>query len=161
MITPHPRTRINYAKWIWQIVSWDGILPFILWAAPIAICSFVEDDGKESRAGWLAMSAIFLSSVAFIIRFCCGVRYLGTNDCVSWRGAQFICLSIGIGILWISDMVLISCYDVLWDETTSIAEILLFHTVWYSIYLPLMIIAMYPGREPIPSTQLGNWEIEC
>jgi len=157
------RTRINYAKWIWQIVSWDGILPFLLWSTPIAICSFVEDDGKESRTAWLALSAIFLSGIAFVVRFCCGLRYLSQNHCENLRGTQFICLSGGIGFLWLSDMLLIGCYDVWLNEFKTITDILLALTVWYSIYLPLMIVAMYPGREPVsePMERLGNWEVRC
>ena len=156
------RTRINYAKWIWQIVSWDGILPFILWSTPILICTFVEDNGKDdTRSAWLVLSAIFFSGIAFVVRFCCGVRYLGKNHCESWRGAQFLCLSGGIGFLWLSDMLLIGCYDVWLHEFKTVTDILLALTLWYSIYLPLMIVATYPGREPIPSTQIGNWEIEC
>jgi hypothetical protein len=33
---------------------------------------------------------------------------------------------------------------------------------FYTVYLLCMIIAMYPGREPVPQeelTRIGNWEI--
>jgi len=156
-------TRINYRSWLWRVIALDGLLPLVMWSAPIIVCWLVEDDEGDGQEASLAMTAIFLSLGALCLRFWHGTKHIGSNHCgKNFRAVQFLCFIAGIAFLWLTDMLAISCYDVWKESFDSVQEVIVFLSIWYAIYLPFMVVAMYPGREPkaTKAVRLGNWDVQ-
>jgi hypothetical protein len=104
---------------------------------------------------------VLLPIGAFFFRLIVGMRHIRANQCGPWfRGLQQLFLFVGILSLVVVDACLILQLNI--PGAAAQAEILAgFFLVTGLIYLPSMIVAMYPGREPIQTNAIGNWDVEC
>lgn len=152
------RTRVNYAKWIWRVVTWDGVVPLVMFGLPHVMRAALPNLDHARATEFF----ILPPSIALLVRLVVGYFYTTTNNCPTWlKSAQQLSLVVGIVMLALSDFFMAASVVNVGnpDENSG-------HLFWMSLFVlamafPLMIFVLYPGREPIPSTQLGNWEIEC
>jgi hypothetical protein len=147
--------RLNVSNWIIRVLTWDTILPLILIAVPHTVHWLFPQAGKV-----IEVLGVLLPIVAFFVRLPIGLRHIADNHCPPWlRAIQQVALFLGIFGLVIVDAALILQIKVL-EENGRFAMLIIFSVVTFCLYLPCMVLAMYPGYEPVPSTQIGNWKAE-
>jgi len=147
--------RINYRAWFWRVLAWDGLLPLVVLAAPYVIKTLVPDREEP------LMLAVILTAIGvFLLRWVVGAKHIAGNCCgPSTRQVQYFCFFAGLVVMLMIDAFALALHDMLQPgEFIGLAIVL---SIPFSIYLTLMTIAMYPGREPSPppGERLGNWEI--
>lgn len=131
-------------------------MPIVLIGLPHAVhWLFPQANGAIEGMG------ILLPIAAFFIRLVVGLRHIRANQCGPlFRNLQQLFLFVGILSLVVVDACLILQLNI--PGAAVRAEILTgFLLVTGCIYLPCMIVAMYPGREPIQTSAIGNWDVEC
>jgi hypothetical protein len=153
-------TRINYRAWMLRVVVWDGVIAVLLMLAPLVLQRMLIKDGQNDENERM-MWVVFIPIGAFLLRWLIGGRHLDTNHCSpNFRQFQTFCFFLGLGMMLFGDCLVLSLHDMLPADQALVPFLMLMP--FYAIYLVCMIIAMYPGREPIPAeelTRLGNWEI--
>lgn len=147
--------RIDFGFWLRRIVTWDGLLPILMWLAPWAI-----ETVLPNRRGAIEIAAVVLPIVALFLRFHSGIRQIASNRCAKlFRGVQFAVFVIGI-----LPLVLFDCFMMLAHLMPAggpmAAEDVFVCTVLLLIYLTAMTIAMYPGRLPPEPTTFAILEFE-
>ena len=159
MSEPTARTRINCTKWIWRVVTWDGVLPLVMFGLPYLIHWLLPNlDVNQELPVKIGIGVICVTGA---IRTWVVYLYIHSNACSQLvRKRQELAMVFGLTMLsgfdWFMAHLVLNGRMLAPEE-----QILGFCAVLYVMSLSLMIFALYPGREPIPSTQLGNWEIEC
>jgi hypothetical protein len=152
-----PPTRINYRAWLVRVIAWDGVLPLLLWLSPFLVRLLVPGINKDAGV----LLAVPLPICVFFIRIWFGARHIDANRCEKFRVIQYYCFLFAILVLLFVDALLLALHGELDENWAAYLSLLRDLSIPFAVYLALMAVAMYPGREPIPSTQLGNWEIEC
>ena len=149
-------SRINYRRWFWRVLAWDGILPLIVWIAPYLLAQILPNR-EEPRMLGIILTAIGV----FLLRWFMGSDHVASNHCSSpIKQLQYGCFFAGLVVMLLMDALLLALHGLMQPgEWLGMAIILVLP---FSLYLVLMAIAMYPGREPAPSNRLrvGNWEVE-
>ena len=139
--------------WVCRIIAWDGILPVLIWIAPFAV-------GKlfPNRRGPIELIAIFLPTIACVVRFYVGRSTIRRNFCPQrMRNIQIASLCVGIAILVNLDVVIIlrqiTPINVNAPPINAIESGIRNAAYLFTIYLLAMAIAMFPGK-PSPSADL-------
>jgi hypothetical protein len=89
--------------WVIRIVKWDGVLPGIVWTAPLLVQFLLPN-----RRGPVEIVAVVLPILAFFVRFKVGSQHIAANNCqTGMRRLQIASLCIGILILALIDAVMI------------------------------------------------------
>lgn len=155
-----PPTRVNYRAWLLRVVVWDGVIAVLLMLAPLVLQRMLIKDGQNDeneRMLWV----VFIPIGAFLLRWLIGGRHLDKNHCSpNFRQFQTFCFFGGLVTMLLGDCLVLSLHDMIPADQAFVPFIML--TPFYTIYLLCMLIAMYPGREPIPAaelTRIGNWEV--
>lgn len=149
----HPR-RINWRKWCWRLVAWDGVLPIVLLGLPHVIRWAIPNADKL-----IEVIGVVFPIGAFFIRVISGWLHINENHCgPRLRSAQQAALFCGVFVLVFFDAFMILLLNIPAGAIQQV-EIVATAVVVFSIYLPCLTFAMYPGREPVPCTVVGNWEI--
>jgi len=158
-VSPAVRTRVNYRYWLWLVATWDGVLPLLLWVSPAII-------------GWLwpnhdaliALSAVFVPIAAFFARVFAGSWHIYGNFCSpAFRQFQFVTFVFGILLMLFLDALILSVHGII--PVGEQLQLVIGLSPLFGIYVLFMLLAMYPGREPIPAGELpgteriGNWEV--
>jgi hypothetical protein len=151
-----PSQRLHLSKWLIRVLTWDSVMPVVLIAVPHAVHWLFPQAVKA-----IELLGVFLPITAFFVRLVVGWRHINANYCSPWaRGLQQGVLFVGIFSLVLVDAALILQINI--PQANEKFEILMvFLAVSVFIYLPSMVIAMYPGREPVASTAIGNWDVEA
>jgi hypothetical protein len=142
------QTRIAYGAWFFRVLTWDAALPFLIAMTPIVL-----ERLFPHRRGFIEMAAVTVPTMAFFIRIYIGKKHIFENGC-SPRFRRFQCGAFCLAIL---PLVLIECILTLavlmplnpqappnGPRFSQVSWILL--VLYMPIYLPLMTLAMYPGR---------------
>lgn len=147
--------RIDFGSWLRRIVTWDGLLPIVMWLAPWGIEAVLPN-----RRGAIEIAAVVLPIVAVFLRFHAGMRQITSNRCAKFvRGVQ-----IAVFVIGILPLVLFDCFMMLAHLMPAggpmPAEDVIVWSVFLLIYLTAMTIAMYPGRLPPEPTMFSIPEFE-
>lgn len=152
-------TRINYRAWLLRVLAWDGVLPLLLWLSPFVVRLILP--GIKDEAGVLL--AVPLPICLFFLRIWVGAKHVDANHCgPKFRVVQYYCFLFGILLLLFVDALLLALHGELAGNLAGYLELLQDLSIPLAIYLSLMAVAMYPGREPIPEderTRVGNWDV--
>ncbi|WP_425615925.1 hypothetical protein NA78x_005860 [Anatilimnocola sp. NA78] len=149
------RTRINFVRWAWRVVAWDGVLPLVLLGLPHFIRWLIPNADKV-----IEIAAVVLPIGAFFTRMVAGCLHIRTNRCgPRLRSAQQAALFCGVFVLVLFDAFVILQLNIPAGAIPHV-EVVATGLVVFSIYLPFLTFAMYPGREPVPYNLVGNWEIQ-
>lgn len=134
-----------------RMVSWDGMLPALIWSSPLVLRLLLPDQPIAIEA-----AAIILPMAAFFLRFRVGKRHIATNACGTvMRGFQLVMLCIGIFLLVLIDAVMILAHIVPEGVAINTTDKLVFAGLYLS-YLSAMALAMYPGMDPRPAARLSH-----
>jgi hypothetical protein len=140
--------RVNYGSWLRTLIAWDGLLPGCIVILPTAI-----EILFPNRRGAIEIAALILPITAFFLRVRAGKHHIASNRCsVAFRRFQFCVFCFAI-----FPLVLIDCFLVL-SHVMPKGALFEADTDWliwvilFAIYLTLMAVAMYPGRDaPSPA----------
>lgn len=158
--TEVPPTRINYRAWLLRVVVWDGVIALLLMLAPLVLQWALKKDGQNDENEMMLL-VIFIPIGAFLLRWFIGARHLDKNRCSqNFRQFQTFCFFGGLVAMLLGDCLVLGLHDMLPPDQKLVPLVMLIP--FYTVYLLCMIIAMYPGREPVPKeelTRIGNWEI--
>ena len=149
--------RISFRSWLLRVVAWDGVLPLVLLGLPHGIHFLFPE-----AAGAIEILGVLLPIAAFFTRLVVGFRHIRENHCPALlQQLQYVVLFLGILGLVMFDAVMILQLN-LPQGAMQPGDLLVLFGIVFAIYLPCMILAMYPGREAVARTeQVGNWEIEA
>ncbi len=135
-----PAKELNYGKWLFRLITWDGLLPGCVVLAPIVI-GFLFPNNRVP----IELAAVILPIAGFFIRIRVGARHIASNHCsITVRWFQLCCFVLGV-----FPLVLFECFLML----THVMPALIMNwtdiavcAILFAIYLTLMAIAMYPGQ---------------
>ena len=142
---------VDIGEWALRVATWDGLLPACVLAVPILIdhvCPHNHDLIELVGGG--------LPIVAFVVRLIVGTRHICLNRCSEVVSAIQTCLLwVAVFLFVLVDTMLIISHQVQGvfasrDDCVAMAVVV-------SIYLPCMIIAMYPGRKKLRGNPLSEW----
>lgn len=137
-------------NWFLRVLTWDGLLPAVVWAVPVLLMS-VLPDGELL----VLTLGVILPIVALIVRFYVGHAMIVRNRCGPWfRKLQVVCLGLGLFVLMCLDSLLITLFTLQLDggnnpEDDWRVQLVIF-AMFYLPYLILLAVAMYPGRTVRP-----------
>lgn len=151
-------TRINYRAWLWRVIAWDGILPLVMFGLPYLLRWLLPNVNIDAMP-LLARLGVMFTSESLRVWF--GLSYISSNGCPrEFRVRQELALVFGVCLLalfdWLMSIVVLGGDPHMPAEYVGVTCVGL-----YVLSSGLLIFALFPGREPVPSTQIGNWEIEC
>lgn len=134
---------INYSQWLLRIIGWDGILPVFVASLAFAIASIFGNN-------WLLAEAlvIVLPIVALFIRFSIGYKHIRRNYCGKmFKGIQTGALGLAVFIMLFADFLVVLLAFIPKNDRHPPPEDVPIYIVALTVYLVLVVIAMYPGRE--------------
>lgn len=130
--------------WIFSVVKWDGILPAIVWSIPTLVRALFPN-----QRGPVEVVAIVLPIFAIVFRFYLGKRVIVSNNCGTvMRCLQMVALCVGIFFFFVVDALMI-LVQIMPPAAPLQARELAVLVVLFSIYFGIMLIAMYPGPDPL------------
>jgi len=134
-------TRIDYGSWLFRMVAWDGLFPVVVLTVPMVV-QFLFPKQRDA----ILVPALSLPIAGFFVRMVVGSGYIESNHCGKMlRRLQGLALFCGAMLLVVIDCLLILAREI--DLFTAEDEFV--WVILISIYLTLMLIAMYPGRSPV------------
>lgn len=137
-----PAGRINFISWLSAVVFWDGVLP----VGVILLPMLVQLLFPHQRAP-VELIAVGVPIVAFFVRIRAGATRIRSNRCGrTFQSLQLGAFGLGIFILVIFDAVMILMH-IMPPDAFSHSDLIIFGILYLAYYL-LMLMAMFPGREP-------------
>jgi hypothetical protein len=122
---------------------WDGLLPVGIILLPAAIQFLLPN-----RRGPVELIAVVIPIAALLLRIRAGNRRIWANHCTpGFQSFQLTAFLLGVFILFIFDAIIILMHIMPAGAFTP-GELWIF-AILFAVYYLLMIIAMYPGREPV------------
>jgi hypothetical protein len=120
----------------------------------------MQKQGEEAEKVAMA-SSVLIPIAAFLLRWGIGRGHILKNHCGPFfRQVQTCCFYVGLISILLGECIAL-CIHAFDDDDAALAAIVAM-TPFYLLYLLLMTLAMYPGREPIPPeaiTRVGNWDV--
>lgn len=144
MSRPEPPRRLNLIAWLLAVALWDGLLPVGIVLLP-ALVHLAIPNHREP----IEIIAIVVPMVAFFVRIVVGSQRIRSNHCARWfQVLQFALFFLAALILVLLDAVVILSH-VMPAGAFAPSDYTIF-AIMFAIYYFLMLLAMYPGREPVP-----------
>jgi|GEM_PF-3631047 len=138
-----PKGRIDFGKWILTVLTWDGVLPAITLTLPVAI-NWLFPRGNEV-IGWVAVA---FPIVAFFVRIAVsGSQIVGNYCSPGMQWFQSFAFILALFVMMVIDAIVLTFASM--KNIVGDSEFFLASACLMSVYLPLMIFAMYPGRTPV------------
>ena len=135
--------RLNVISWFWGLAVWDGLLPLGIVLVPMLVQLILPNQRKP-----IELIAVVVPIAALLLRLRAGNRRIWSNHCTpGFQSFQLTVFLLAIFILFIFDAILILMH-IMPPGAFTPGELRGF-AILFGIYYLLMIIAMYPGREPI------------
>ena|ERR1700677_1040572 len=129
------KSTVRLRAWLCRVVGWDGLLP-----ASVALLALAVRPLKNE--GLIQFAAVAVPICALLVRLKVGMWHVASNNCPrSVRRFQYCLFYVGVLMLLYLDMIVISVGDLRVDSPNDLLACGLF----FSIYLLLMAIAMFPG----------------
>jgi hypothetical protein len=141
---------VDIWDWALRVATWDGLLPACVLAVPILI-----DQLCPQNRVLIDLVGGGLPIVAFLVRLLVGTWHICLNRCSELVSAIQTCLLwVAVFLFVFVDTMLILSHQVKGvfasrDDCVAMAVVV-------SIYLPCMIIAMYPGRKKLRGNPLSE-----
>lgn len=132
--------RVDIISWAIRVAAWDGLLPIFVLSVPV-----LTDSLLPNRPDLSDLVGAGLPIIAFVIRLFVGTRHIWSNGCCHLvRVLQSLLLWVVVFLFVLVDTMLIIAHQFpgagMKPADLRDMEIVL------SIYLPCMVVAMYPGR---------------
>ncbi len=135
---------INYSQWILRIIGWDGILPVFVASLSVAV-AFIFGNNRPLAETLM----VVLPIVALLFRFTIGRKHIRRNYCGEmFKGIQTGALGLAVLILLFADFFVVLTAFIPKNRRHPPPEDVPIYIVALTIYLVLVVFAMYPGREP-------------
>lgn len=139
--------KINFRQWIFDVISWDGILPLCIFAISFAVAQFVAQNQFPAE-----LLMVALPIIGVLIRFTIGKRKILSNYCPIWfRVIQFVCLGVAVVFFMAFDFFVVLGAFINKNAVLGPADWMVLGVIG-AIYLTLVTCAMFPGRRPELST---------
>jgi hypothetical protein len=146
-----PVEKVNYGRWLFRLITWDGLLPGCVVLVPTVIEFLIPNN-----RGAIEFASVMLPVIGLLIRIRLGLRHIGSNHCtVAARCFQLCAFVLGILLLGLIECVLMLTHvmpPLIFVDWTDIVEC----AIPFLIYATLMAIAMYPGRAPSQQETAGG-----
>jgi hypothetical protein len=131
--------QIDFAGWLFRLLTWDGVLPVCILAVPGLIERAVPNRGA------IEFAAVALPTAFFFVRIVKGCHHIDGNHCgPGFQRLQVWALVVGVFVLVFLDAIMILSHvmprGALNGGDFQVMAIML------AIYLIPMAVAMYPGR---------------
>jgi hypothetical protein len=137
---------LDFIGWAIRVAAWDSLLPIVVLATPFLVNRLAAKNRDLSDFVGTAVPLI-----ACIIRAIVGIRHIHTNQCSSVvRKFQYCAFFVALLLLVFVDTMLILTHQQGMqapDEYLALVCVL-------TIYFPLIVFAMYPGRKQV--TRFGR-----
>lgn len=129
--------RIDYYRWFWRVVAWDGLLPILVITTSIIVRAHLRN--YPLLVEFVAVTVPF---TFFWIRARVGISQVLRNNCSQiLRSVQFGLFGVAILFLVLLEcLVILSPPEVLFADRNR-----RFIGLFSMAYLLVMIIAWYPG----------------
>ncbi len=138
---------MTISRWWIRLVSWDGLLPLAVWYIPQCIEIFFP-----GRRGAIEIASLVVPVMAVLIRYYIGMELIRNNHCSKrFRIVQKAIFCIGILMLVMVDCVLILMHVMPKNPNGGNSDDLILILSFFGVYLLIMGVAMYPGRQLQPA----------
>lgn len=146
---------VNYGRWLFQVIAWDGLLPAAVVLAPWGI-QWVFPN----RPGMIEIAGVTIPIVAFFVRVAAGRRHISSNHCGGiLRCLQYIVFGLACLVLLLVDAFVILSHIVPQGVAANEEDLMIL--AWLlSLYLLAMTFALFPGRQPRDTAELEMGFIE-
>lgn len=135
--------RVNLRTWLFRVLAWDSLLPTAVATVPFG----VELVAPNCR-GAMEITAVVMPIVAFLVRVRVGTGHIGSNHCgQSMRVLQLVAFCLALLPLLLFDAFLILSHVMPKGAMTAGDRVILAAALL--VYVGLMVIAMYPGRQDL------------
>jgi hypothetical protein len=133
---------LDVGLWIGRILSWDGLLPAIVFAASVGVAVLFPNNRIVPE-----IAMVVLPIGAFLWRARAGHRQINTNGCGPWtRAGQYVALGFALLLFLFFDFMLVLLEFIPKGQRGLAQEDV---PIWVGMviaYLVLATFAMYPGR---------------
>jgi hypothetical protein len=135
--------QMSLTSWILRLVTWDGLLPAVVWLIPYVVGIFFPN-----MPGVIEFFGVAVPIAAFWIRFHVGQRFISSNHCGTvMRAFQLGIFFIGILVLVLVDTIIILAHSVPAGVRLKTREDAIVIVVMFALYFLAMAFAMYPGYD--------------
>lgn len=138
---------IDFASWLIRLVTWDGVLPFLILIVPSCIEQVFPNRGA------IEIAAVVVPISFFFWRIATGCRHIDANNCSpALRRRQVCALILAVFILVFFDALMILSHIMPKGAFAVNREDLIIIAALASIYVVPISLATYPGRsKPLPT----------
>ena len=136
---------MSLSNWILRLITWDGLLPAIVWVVPYIVSSIFPNT-----PGVIWVLGVLLPIAAFFIRYQAGRRFISTNHCGNvMRIFQVIVFCFAILIIVLIDAAIVLSHAAGAGVRIMGEENVIVIIVSFAIYFLSMAFSMYPGYEKV------------
>lgn len=143
---------VPFGQWLWLILAWDGILPFLVVGLPLLV-----RWAWPAAHGLKEFVCIALPIVAFLFRLGIGLIHISRNRCGPWmRKSQGIVLFFAVFFFVVVDIMLIESQDIAMRGIRLQSSEKLVIAALYLGYLMKMAFALYPGKKRLVTAPVAE-----
>ena len=138
---PERYQRVDHAKWFIHLLTWDGVVPVVMWSLPFLVRRF----GPPNNDRFFVFAVVGGLIFGVLLRYAFGMRHIRTNYFSSRvKSLQRIGLLAMIALLvWFECLL---CVMPPIPPAGLKAPEMMFFTAMFSGYLLFMACVLYPGR---------------
>jgi hypothetical protein len=133
---------MNIRLWLFRLITWDGVLPVVVWTSPFLIRLILPNDQRA-----LELAIVIIPAMSLVVRIYAGMHFINRNNCaVGFRILQMRALCVGTFLLLFIDLAFLfqthiapKGVRVVNPVAQSLCSAVL------AIYLLSMAVAVYPG----------------
>lgn len=138
---PEMYQRVDYARWFIHLLTWDGVVPIVMWSLPFLMRRFGPPNNDQAFVFAVVGGLI----VGILLRYAFGMRHIRSNYCsVRVKSLQRAGLFAMIGLLVLIETLL--CFMPPIPPGGLNMPDLIFFSVVFTGYLLVMATILYPGR---------------
>lgn len=138
---PKSFQRVDYAKWFIHLLTWDGVVPVVMWSLPFLVRHFGPPN--NDRAFVFAVVGGLIAGI--LLRYTFGMRHIRANYCsIRVKAFQQAGLFAMIALLVLVESLL--CVMPPIPEGGLKTPDVLFFSAMFTVYLLVMACVLYPGR---------------
>lgn len=136
--------RVNYRKWISTVLTWDATIALLICLVPFILRFLMANK----ITGMVEVLVVLATVAAAVTRLYFGVQHIKANYCsTGMRFVQKSTLVLAMFLMAITEIMMILTSLLPAEGGINDPSDLMIISIIMAIYLALMTVAMYPGRE--------------
>ena len=140
---------VDFSRWLFRLLTWDGVLPFCMILIPQAARLLFPNNGLV-----IVLLAVGVPIAALFLRIRAGCQHIDENNCgPTFQKVQVWSMVFGAFVLVLIDAMLIVMHEMGAGAFLATQGDRIVVGSMVLTYLTAMAVAMYPGRsQSLPST---------